>query len=101
MLFERLIGLLRQDGPLRVDAVKTSINLIGRHHFGGVAVRRDGLRVGFLARQAIDNPRIARTEPLGPNRVGHSVVVRSLSEIDGELVGWLSAARELASGPGR
>ena len=97
-LFDLLIGKLQKTGPLRVDAVKTSINLISRHHFGGVSVRRDYLRVGFLAQEEIKNPRVVHKQVIGPNRVGHSVVVRSASDIDAELIGWLSAAQALQSG---
>ena len=97
-LFDLLIGKLQKNGPLRVDAVKTSINLISRHHFGGVNVRRDYLRVGFLAREEIKSPRVVHKQVVGPNRIGHSVVVRSASDIDAELIGWLSAAQALESG---
>ena len=97
-LFDLLIGKLQKTGPLRVDAVKTSINLISRHHFGGVNVRRDYLRVGFLAREEIKNPRVVHKQVIGSNRVAHSVVVRSASDIDAELIGWLAAAQALQSG---
>ena len=39
-LFDFLIRKLQKTGPLRIDAVKTSINLSSRHHFGGITVRR-------------------------------------------------------------
>ena len=97
-LFDLLIGKLQKNGPLRVDAVKTSINLISRHHFGGVNVRRDYLRVGFLAREEIKNPRVVHKQVIGSNRVAHSVVVRSASDIDAELIGWLARAQALQSG---
>ncbi len=96
-LFARIVRELQKNAPLRVDAVKTSINLISRHHFGGVGVRRDYLRIGFLAREEIKNPRIVHKQVLGPNRVGHSVIVRSASDIDTELIGWLAAAQALQS----
>jgi hypothetical protein len=96
-LFEALIRKLRETGPLRVDAVKTSINLISRHHFGGVTVRGEHLRVGFLAPAAIASPRIIRTEKLGPHRVGHSVLIGAKKDLDAELLGWLAAAQRLQS----
>jgi len=34
-------------GPFRAEAVKTSINLAGRAHFGSVRHAKDGLSVGF------------------------------------------------------
>jgi hypothetical protein len=96
-LFDRLLRSLRKTGPLRVDAVKTSINLVSRHHFGGVSVRRDHLRLGFLAKTAISHPRIVRHEPLGPERVGHSVVIRGKKDIDSTLLAWLTDAQRMQS----
>jgi hypothetical protein len=60
-------------------------------------VRRDHLRVGFLARTTIRSARIVRHEPLGPNRVGHSVRITSRADIDDELMRWLSDAQDLQS----
>lgn len=96
-VFDHLMRELGKTGPLRVDAVKTSINLISRRHFGGIVVRRGYLRLGFLARQPIASARIVRREKIGPNRVGHTVVVRCMEDVDAELLRWLSAAQRLQS----
>ena len=92
-----MIRKLQKTGPLRIDAVKTSINLISRHHFGGITVRRGYLRLGFLARTPINSARIVHRQILGPNRVGHTVIVRSKKDVDAELLEWLSAAQHLQS----
>ena len=96
-VYDLLIRRLRQNGPLRVDAVKTSINLISRHHFGGVGVRADYLRVGFLAVEPIRHPRIVHSQRLGPNRVGESVILRSVDDVDETLLAWLRNAQTLQS----
>lgn len=101
-LFDFLIHKLEKTGPLRIDAVKTSINLISRHHFGGITVRRGYLRLGFLARKPIHSARIIHRQILdrqilGPNRVGHSVVVSGKKDVDAELLQWLSDAQHLQS----
>ena len=95
--YELLIARLRKLGPLRVDAVKSSINLASKYHFGGISVKRDGLRVGFLSDVVIDDERILRTQRLGPKRVGHSVMLRSARDVDDRLVGWLRKAYRLQS----
>ena len=96
-LFDFLIRKLAKTGPLRIDAVKTSINLINRHHFGGIRVRRGYLRLGFLARRRIHSARIIHHQIVGPNRVGHSVVVAGKKDIDAQLLRWLSDAQHLQS----
>lgn len=55
------------------------------------------MRLGFVASTRIQSPRIVRNETLGPNRVGHSVVVRDKADIDAELLRWLSDAQHLQS----
>ncbi len=93
-----LIARLRKLGPLRVDAVQSSINLASKYHFGGVSVRRDHLRLGFLSDEPIDDERIIKTAKLGPRRVGHTVILRSPSDVDGRLMHWLKQAHTLQSG---
>ena len=39
LIYDELVKKLNEFGPLRTDAVKTSINLIARRHLGGVRVR--------------------------------------------------------------
>jgi uncharacterized protein DUF5655 len=96
-IFDTLVRKLSKTGPLRVDAVQTSIHLISRHHFGGVTVRRDSLRLGFLASKPISSARIAHRLVLGPNRVEHVVVLKDEADVDDELIRWLSDAQRLQS----
>jgi hypothetical protein len=97
-LFDGICRALERGGPFRVDAVESGINLIAVHHFGGVRVRRDHLRVGFLVSETIESARIERTQRIGPRRVLHHVLVRSKKDVDRELLGWLERARAEASG---
>ncbi len=95
--YDLLIARLRRIGPLRVDAVKSSINLVSKYHFGGVNVRKDYLRLGFLSDRKIEDPRIVRTERLGPSTFGHSVILRGPTDIDTRLMVWLKQAHSLQS----
>jgi hypothetical protein len=93
--FDRLVAALQELGPVRVDAVKSSINLAGRAHFGAVRVQKNCLRVGFLLARELDDSRIAGRERLRPALVGHWVRVRSPADVDGQLLGWLGEAYAL------
>jgi hypothetical protein len=92
-----LIKELEKFGPLRVDAVRTSINLIAKHHLGGVRALRDGLRVGFVLERKLTDRRILRSEWVGRVRYAHSVRLTSPEEVDAQLLSWLKEAYELAS----
>ena len=57
--------------------------------------------VTFGLEHKVESPRIAvATEPY-PRRWTHHVVVSSLEEIDGELMGWMKEAAEYAARKGR
>lgn len=92
-----LVKRLRELGPLRMDAVKSSINLASKYHFGGLSVRKDYLRLGFLSDEVIGDARILRAERLGRKRVGHVVMLRSPEDVDDRLMGWLKKAYALQS----
>ena len=94
-IYNALVAQLRRFGEFRVDAVKTSINLIHKYHFGSVTVQDEGLRLGFVSDEPIRSSRIVQTQELGPNRVGHSVKLKSAAEVDDELLGWLRTAHAL------
>lgn len=91
-VFDALVSRLREIGPVKVDPVKTSINLTAGRHLGAVTVRGTYLRVGFYGAKRIIDPRIVHFERLGPERFGHSVVLESADDIDDQLMAWLAAA---------
>jgi len=98
-VFDALRRALERSGPLRVDAVESTINLVSKHHFGGIAVRREYLRVGFIADHEIRDQRISRAQRVAPRRVSHHVMVRSLGDLDAQLLGWLAEAQALQAHP--
>jgi hypothetical protein len=95
--YDLLVSQLRKLGPVRIDAVKPSINFANKYHFAGSAIRKNHLRIGFLAEKIIDDERIVRVEKLGPKRVALTVVVRSPDELDDAVTGWLRKAYQLQS----
>lgn len=96
-IFDELVRRLRRLGPIKVDPVKTSINLTARHHLGAVAVRGSFLRLGFLAEKRIEDARIVHFARLGPAKFGHSVILESIEDLDPVVMGWLAAAYRLRS----
>jgi uncharacterized C2H2 Zn-finger protein len=95
--FDDLVARLEELGNVRVDAVKSSINLIAKHHFGGVTVLKDSMRLGFILPHSIDNPRVIKTEVLGPNKFAYFVKLSTINDIDSQLMQWLKEAYERAS----
>lgn len=96
-LFDHLCRELKRFGPLRIDAVKSGINLIPKHHMGGVRVLKDRLQVGFLLSRRVEGPRIIRTQKVGPAAHTHAVDLSSKPELDNELLSWLKEAYQRAA----
>ncbi|HVE66592.1 MAG TPA: DUF5655 domain-containing protein [Thermoanaerobaculia bacterium] len=97
-VFDVLVSKLEKIGPVKVDPVKTSINLTAGRHLGAVTVRGSYLRVGFYAPKRIIDPRIVHFERLGPDRFGHSVVLEAVADVDEQLMEWLAAAYAMRGG---
>ncbi len=94
-IYDSLVKELEKFGRFRADAVKSSINLINKYHFGSVTVQEKALRLGFVSDEKARSARIVQTQELGPNRVGHSVKLESPDDVDEQLLGWLHRAYEL------
>ena len=96
--FDLLVARLRELGPLRVDAVQSTIHFFAsKFCFGGVFVRKDHVRLSFLCDEPIRDGRILRTVRVGPRRVGHSVKLASPGDVDERLMRWLTKAYQLQS----
>jgi hypothetical protein len=91
-LFEEICAKLWGFGPLRMDAVKSSINLVSKHHFGGIRVVKDGLRLGFILGHPVTHARILRTERITATIYGHQVKITRKKDLDSELLTWLKEA---------
>ena len=91
-IFDRILAELQNFGPIRAEAVKTSINLIRDRHIGGIRVGKTYLDLGFLLGREVHSTRIRHTERLGPNRMAFTVRLTAVEDVDPELVGWLREA---------
>lgn len=95
-IFDRLVARLRRLGAVRVDAVKSSINLASKSHFGAVRVLKNSLNLGFLLDRKVESQRILRTEKVGERRFGHSVKLSRLEDVDEQLMEWMKEAYSLS-----
>lgn len=88
---------------VEVRVARTQITFKARYGFAFVSTRRMGRRcpevfiiVSFGLHREVSSPRIlAASEPY-PGRWTHHVIVSDLSEIDGELLGWIAEAHDYA-----
>lgn len=101
--FEHCVTDLVPDIKIKVQ--KTQISFYNRHLFSCVSFARVRKKkdcpdcyivITFGLAHKVDSPRIdVATEPC-PNRWTHHVLISDLSEIDGELMGWVNDAADFA-----
>jgi Domain of unknown function (DUF5655) len=95
-IYDRLLSKVEQCGPVIEDPKKTSIHLVNRTAFAGVATRKSAINLSIKGDHELTSSRIIRTEQISRNRFHHEVKLTSPAEVDAELVGWLRAAYALS-----
>lgn len=94
--YDRIVDAGRALGPMKEDPKKTSIHLVRRTAFAGVATRRATLILTLKSEANIRSPRVMKREQVSANRWHVEVRVEKPSEVDRELKGWLKAAYALS-----
>src|SRR4051794_26202869 len=67
-IYERLLAVARELGTVEEEAKKTSILLVHKTAFAGVATRRESLILTLKSALDIASPRIAKHERASANR---------------------------------
>lgn len=94
VLFDRLVAAVNDAaGPCEVVPLPCCIHLSQGHDFLAVLPRRDRLEVRFTLSEQLHHPRVTRSARTGATGVKHSVDVRSVDDMDEELLDWIRQAR--------
>jgi hypothetical protein len=91
-IYERVLAIARGLGQVEEEAKKTSIHLVHKTAFAGVATRREFLILTLKADHDIASPRIAKREKVSAHRWHHEVKLTDPGEVDAELTGWIEKA---------
>jgi hypothetical protein len=95
-IYSRLLAKTRAFGPFTEDPNKSSIHLVNRTIFAGVATRQKVLLLTLKAERDIRSPRIEKHDQVSANRWHVRIRLSESGEIDRELLRWLKAAYALA-----
>ena len=96
-IYDRLLKSARTFGPVVEDPKKTSIHLVNRTAFAGVATRKSAIVLTIKADSDISSPRIHKSEQASARRFHHEVKLTSPADVDSELIGWLKHAYTLSN----
>jgi hypothetical protein len=91
-IYDRILKESRKFGAVTEEPKKTSIHLVNKSAFAGVATRKNALILNIKSAAPIRHPRIAKSEQLSASRFHQEVKLTSPEEVDSILVGWLKDA---------
>jgi hypothetical protein len=95
-IYDRLLKAAERFGPVKEEAKKTSIHLVRRTAFAGVATRKTTVVLTIKSDRKLSSPRIHKSEQTSAQRFHHEVKLTTPAEVDAELVQWLKAAYALS-----
>ena len=96
-IYDCLLKTSGKFGPVIEDPKKTSIHLVNRTAFAGVATRKSAVILTIKSDRKIASQRIHRSEQTSASRFHHEVKLTSPADVDSELAGWLRAAYEMSA----
>jgi len=96
-VYDRLLKATGNFGPVAEEPKKTSIHLMNKTAFAGIATRRSAMVLTIKSDRKISSPRIHKSEQTSAHRFHHEVKLTSPAEVDSELVKWLKDAYELSA----
>ena len=95
-IYDRLLAVSRQWGPVEEDPKRTSIHLNRKYAFAGVATRTDHLTLTVKSTSAIVSPRVKKREQASAHRWYTDIKLEAPDDIDPELIGWLRASYQIS-----
>lgn len=95
-IYRRLLAASRALGPVAEEAKKTSIHLVAKTAFAGVATRREVLILTLKSEADIESPRVGKREHASAHRWHLEIKLARADEVDAELSEWLARSYRLA-----
>ena len=96
-IYDKLMTEIRSFGDVIEEPKKTSIHLVNKTAFAGVAMRKTALLLNVKSSAPIVSPRFPKTEKVSSNRYHQEAKLTDPAEVDTELLGWLRQAYELSA----
>ena len=88
-IFNSLREKVDEFGQIRIDAVKTSINIGGKSHFSTLYVLGESIKLDFILKRRIQSPRMIRVRGPTNDYYTYTLKLKNLSDVNEELIEWL------------
>jgi hypothetical protein len=96
-IYDQLLKHSRKFGSVIEEPKKTSIHLVNKTAFAGVATRKGAIVLTIKSDRNLSSPRIHKSEQTSANRFHHEVKLTSPAEVDSEILAWLKNAYAMSS----
>jgi len=94
--YEAILDAARKLGPVKEEARKTSIHLVRKSAFAGVATRKSALILTLKSDSDIASNRIMKRQQASANRWHLETKLEAPEQVDREILTWLKKAYDLA-----
>lgn len=95
-IYKAIVRTAKKLGPVQQDPKKTSIHLVRKTAFAGIATRKTGLILTLKSDSDVVNKRIARREQASAHRWHLEIKLDAPNQVDQEIAAWLEKAYQLA-----
>ena len=95
--YAAILNAARKLGPVKEEAKKTSIHLVRKSAFAGVATRKTALILTLKSDTDVTSKRIAKREQASANRWHLEIKLETPAQVDREVMTWLAKAYQLAA----
>lgn len=96
-IYQAILKAAKTFGPVKEEAKKTSIHLVRKSAFAGVATRKNALILTLKSDSDIASKRIAKREQASAHRWHVEIKLETREQVDSEILIWLKKAYELAA----
>jgi len=95
-IYERILKETRKFGKVVEEPKKTSIHLVNKSAFAGVATQKVALVLNIKSTSPIKHARIKKSEKVSASRYHQEIKLTSADEVDSVLIGWLQEAYSIS-----
>ena len=94
-IFDRLLAIAKQNGPVTVLPEKTRIAFQVRMSFAAFVIRQNWVDGHVVLARRLVNPRFRRIETFSPRNHLHAFRFENVNEIDAEVAAWFAEAYQV------
>lgn len=93
IIFNEFLKITQSFGPILIEPLKSIITLKKHSQFCAITIQKKTLKIVFRMYSAVGSPRFNRTSQQ-MDMMYYEMYIRSIEELDPELIFWLKSAYE-------